>query len=763
MKLKTISILLLLCGYALAQQEINGYRIYDNVAAPATPASGKTTVYVDSTLKQLCTKDDAGNVNCLTLPPGTIVNSTNITFPGAVTVGTTVLTQYGPSVNGIDPLLNPATISNSCTPAAFNNGKYNAWGITVKFRSGKWAVIYREGTSHGDDAGVIRMMTSADQGCTWGSPVTIQSDSANGNDLENIGGGLSLDNRLVISFVRYNISGASYVDMRYIYSEDEGSSFSTSVALPTPTGAAVFSTYGNMVPVGSTLLMPLYSWVTSPSVVYSTWTVRSADGGKTWGSLTKIGDDSSSHVGITETSIAPLGGNTVLAVSRENLTPFGLRQYLSIDGGATYTDQGNLSFDAEHHGAPQLVPYVDGGQLQVMLYANKYTNGAALVAVSGPAASIIAGPSGWDATTLTSLGSLGDSSGYPAMIHPYGTPYSFGWFYSAVYPGDTQTNMVFVRGPFQPKPMRPVLSGLFTAGTAYYQGSGGLAQAKADASATLPGICLAIASTNCMFNGVYQYSSSQSWTVGGAIYVSDASAGALTQTAPSTLGHFVQPVGVALAADTILWAPSLTASPSAGARTLLSGFPVSATRDNYTPATNTTGASLIVVFCGSTASSCTIHDSASNTWTAATSYGSGTPRAQFYYDYAPNTSATHTFEPYITTDSFIVVWAFSGTLTTASVFDSQNGVAASGASSFQTGSVTPSVPGAIVLAGATSNGTLSSLSINSGFSPPVTNTDTSAYESGGASYLISTTATATNPTFTANTNTDWTAAIIVFK
>ena len=89
--------------------------------------------------------------------------------------------------------------------------------------------------------------------------------------------------------------------------------------------------------------------------------------------------------------------------------------------------------------------------------------------------------------------------------------------------------------------------------------------------------------------------------------------------------------------------------------------------------------------------------------------------------------------------------------------------AASGASSFQTGSVTPSVPGAIVLAGATSNGTLSSLSINSGFSPPVTNTDSAAYETGGASYLISTTATATNPTFTANTNTDWTAAIIVFK
>ena len=56
---------------------------------------------------------------------------------------------------------------------------------------------------------------------------------------------------------------------------------------------------------------------------------------------------------------------------------------------------------------------------------------------------------------------------------------------------------------------------------------------------------------------VYKYTGSQAWTVGGVIYASDGTAGTLTQTAPSTSGHFVQRVGIALANDTILIMPSM--------------------------------------------------------------------------------------------------------------------------------------------------------------------------------------------------------------
>ncbi len=96
-----------------------------------------------------------------------------------------------------------------------------------------------------------------------------------------------------------------------------------------------------------------------------------------------------------------------------------------------------------------------------------------------------------------------------------------------------------------------------TAGNAYYFGSSGLAVAEANASTTLPAVCVAISTTQCVYSGVYRYSATQSWTVGGILYLSASSAGALTQTAPSTTGQFVQRVGVAIAADTVLIMPSL--------------------------------------------------------------------------------------------------------------------------------------------------------------------------------------------------------------
>jgi hypothetical protein len=101
------------------------------------------------------------------------------------------------------------------------------------------------------------------------------------------------------------------------------------------------------------------------------------------------------------------------------------------------------------------------------------------------------------------------------------------------------------------------LNGSFTAGAAYYQAAGGLTEAEADAVGTTPAVCLAISTATCIYSGVYQFGSSQGWTSGNIIYLSDAGAGALLNAAPSTSGHFVQRVGIALANDTILWLPSL--------------------------------------------------------------------------------------------------------------------------------------------------------------------------------------------------------------
>lgn len=96
-----------------------------------------------------------------------------------------------------------------------------------------------------------------------------------------------------------------------------------------------------------------------------------------------------------------------------------------------------------------------------------------------------------------------------------------------------------------------------TIGSAYYVGSSGLALVEANASTTMPAACLAVATTLCAFNGVYRFSATQSWSVGASLYVSDATSGAMLAVASSTSGHYVQRIGQALAADTILIEPSV--------------------------------------------------------------------------------------------------------------------------------------------------------------------------------------------------------------
>lgn len=93
-----------------------------------------------------------------------------------------------------------------------------------------------------------------------------------------------------------------------------------------------------------------------------------------------------------------------------------------------------------------------------------------------------------------------------------------------------------------------------TAETVYYvTNTGALAPAMADSLATLsPGMmCVATSSTSCMTYGVYRMASSQSWTPGQPVYISDTTPGLLTQAFTSTAGHWLVIAGVATAADTI--------------------------------------------------------------------------------------------------------------------------------------------------------------------------------------------------------------------
>jgi hypothetical protein len=89
--------------------------------------------------------------------------------------------------------------------------------------------------------------------------------------------------------------------------------------------------------------------------------------------------------------------------------------------------------------------------------------------------------------------------------------------------------------------------------------------AKGDAIAHAGVIVLAAhtvsgsAANTYLTHGVMKLASSPSWTVGGLIYLSTTgtTGNTLTQTAPSGADNVIQVLGVALAADTMLFSPSL--------------------------------------------------------------------------------------------------------------------------------------------------------------------------------------------------------------
>lgn len=162
----------------------------------------------------------------------------------------------------------------------------------------------------------------------------------------------------------------------------------------------------------------------------------------------------------------------------------------------------------------------------------------------------------------------------------------------------------------------------------------------------------------------------------------------------------------------------------------------------------------------------TLSDSKSNTWALIRSQVFGTSGFQLdlYYVKNPTVGTGHTFT--LTGSAFfgsVAALACSGTDTTANV-DQQNGTdGAQGQtySTFQPGSVTPSVNNEVVVTGLASDTTYT---IDGGY----TITDQFPVAGGAAygvaiAYLVQTTATATNPTWTISTASATTASIATFK
>jgi len=103
----------------------------------------------------------------------------------------------------------------------------------------------------------------------------------------------------------------------------------------------------------------------------------------------------------------------------------------------------------------------------------------------------------------------------------------------------------------------------FTFGQVGKQNSNGkITLAQGNLYANTPAICMALESgvdtesISFLLNGIVR-NDAWNWTVGGYIYLSTSTAGAMTQTLPSTIGNQVQLLGIATHADRMLFNPQI--------------------------------------------------------------------------------------------------------------------------------------------------------------------------------------------------------------
>lgn len=120
----------------------------------------------------------------------------------------------------------------------------------------------------------------------------------------------------------------------------------------------------------------------------------------------------------------------------------------------------------------------------------------------------------------------------------------------------TWTPLSMANGDYTGEVMVDGMAASATVGQCLYLASGGWTIAKADSATTIPakGLCVETGTGNrkVLLRGIVR-NSGWSFTKGQKIYVSAATAGAITATAPNSTGNQVQIIGVALSADTVFF------------------------------------------------------------------------------------------------------------------------------------------------------------------------------------------------------------------
>lgn len=223
-------------------------------------------------------------------------------------------------------------------------GYYQAFPDATRLRNGDILVSFYSGDSHVTraskkypDAGRICFVRSTDEGRTWSVPKLLYDDTSDNRDAHLV---QLNDGTIICSFFNLRLDSAKHGEVRMVKSNDNGQTWDKTSQLIAKDWFCSASV--KQLSDGS-LLQPVYTIVNNKTNSTRMGFVRSADKGRTWGSVTRAGLESDFTV--NETDVIPLKDGSLYAAIRGNFKEQILMQYTtSNDLGRSWSPLKAIGF-----------------------------------------------------------------------------------------------------------------------------------------------------------------------------------------------------------------------------------------------------------------------------------------------------------------------------------------------------------------------------------------------------------------------------------